>query len=232
MRSYFVLKLDLKWISLLIALAYISYSPQSYIMAHLPHNNNSHNDGRCLINAISLKTRVFTWYTTLSYTILIVSCYHTQLEQLRAIKCKGDGSVRSGSCSHHIFKNIWSPAVHKGLHYHSNFDVPYVVVVLKKCLCLLYRLICPLDFFLGKWRSPNHVWYKSIIPRQGTCTATVFPLLCMCLSQDSWLSKIGGDLDQGQNHKIVKLEPPPSFLVYGTARTRNWNLATGSSQLT
>ena len=136
-------------------------------MAHLPHNNNSHNDGRCLINAISLKTRVFTWYTTLSYTILIVSCYHTQLEQLRAIKCKGDGSVRSGSCSHHIFKNIWSPAVHKGLHYHSNFDVPYVVVVLKKCLCLLYRLICPLDFFLGNWRSPNHVRYKSIIPRQG-----------------------------------------------------------------
>ena len=82
----------------------------------------------------------------MSYTTLIVSCYHTQLEQLRAIKCKGDGSVRSGSSSHHIFKNI---AVHKGLHYHSNVDVPYVVVVLKMCLCLLYRLICPLDFFLG-----------------------------------------------------------------------------------
>ena len=176
---------------------------------------------------------------------LIIDCYYTQLEQLGAIKCKGDGSVRSGSCSHHIFKNIWSPAVHKGLHYHSNSDVLYVVVVLKMCLCLLYCLICPLDFFLGNWRiltmyntgpsflgkvlvqqqcfryyvcvcvrlnqgenrqivklkpPPSFLVYQSIIPRQGT--ATVFPLLCMCMCQDSWLSKISGGLDQGQNHKI------------------------------
>ena len=60
-----------------------------------------------------------------------------------------EASVRSGSCSYHILKNIWSPAVHKGLHYHSNSDVLYVVVVLKMSLYLLYCLICPLDFFLG-----------------------------------------------------------------------------------
>ena len=28
-------------------------------------------------------------------------------------------------------------------------------------------------------------------------------------------------LDQGENRQIVKLKPPPSFLVYGTARAGN-----------
>ena len=219
MRLYFVLKLDLKWISLLIALAYISHSPQSYILVHLLHNNNP--------IAISLETRVFTWCTTLSYTTLIVSCYYTQLEQLGAIKCKGDGSARSGSCSHHIFKNIWSPAVHKGLHYHSNFNVPYIVVVLKKCLCLLYCLIrCSVCELKKPQPCTIQVHHSSArYLYSDSVSATMYVQVSGQLAVKNWWGFRSGTKSPNRQIKTTSK-------FFDTARAGNWNLATGSSQLT
>ena len=99
-------------------------------------------------------------------------------------------------------KNI---AVHKGLHYHSNFDVPYVVVVLKKCLCLLYCLICPLDFLPVKVKKPQpcmiQVHHSSARYLYGdSVSATMYVLESGQLAVKNWWGFRSGT--KSQNRQI------------------------------
>ena len=50
--------------------------------------------------------------------------------------------------------SIWNTAVLERLNVGSNFNNPYVVVILNMCQ---EHLTCPLNTFLKKWGSPNSV---------------------------------------------------------------------------
>ena len=164
---------------------------------------------------------------------LILSYYYTQLEHLRF---ESNQVKRRWKCTE--WKLHLRPShLQEYMEHCSPWKSKQWSICSSMRLCPQEHALppqLPSSYRSWKWGNPDSVHFSPLF--LGKYLYSNALLLCICMCQISWLSKIGGDFirrleTKSSNCQINITTNFPCYL-YGTARAGNWNLATGSSELT